>query len=179
MISTIVDQINATLRLAFGTTPNRVFGIAEPIILNDETAEGEPLFIPVIIDGLEDQQYVFFDELYQIGIYHRLLGKTYERQPTKGYGDSTKVIVKVDMGLVCWGYIPGIKAEQLEHLIYAKAPASMQFISTNFDRKQVFNQEMPGAEFMVPPELYLFYIKYRVQYPANNACLEINDILNV
>lgn len=179
MINTIVGQINTALVAAFGDIPSYVHGIAEPIIMTSETETDEPLFVPMIINGTGDQIYVFVDDAVQVGIYHRILGKTYERQTAKGYGDSAKVLVKVDMGLVCWGFIPGVKAEELERFIYSKAPASMQFISTNFDRKQVFNQEMPGVDFMLPPELYLFNIKYRVQYPANNACLEINEILNV
>jgi len=83
------------------------------------------------------------------------------------------------MVMVCWGNLPGAKAEDLERLIYAKAPKGpqgMQIMSTTFDRRQVFNNELSGYDFFLPPEVFLFSISYKVQYLANNACLEINEI---
>ena len=178
MIEQVVKQINDARTPSFEDLRVSIFGIAESILIRDTEKETDDVYIPSIIDSEGECHSVFVDDNYQLGMYHRLVGKTYTSQATKGYGDKQKTIVQADMLLVCWGFSSAVKAESVEEFIFSKSPDGMRFTSADFDRKRVFSSEMSGIPFFLPPDVFLFSIKYKVQYEAKRACVEINEIFN-
>jgi hypothetical protein len=178
MITEVVKQINDSLLPSFEDIDVSIFGIAESILVREDDKESDDVYIPSIIDSDGECHSVFVDDDYKLGIYHRVLGKTYTNQPNKGFGDGSGVLVVADMQLVCWGFSTAVEAESVEQLIFSKSPEAMRFVSSDFDRKKVFSSEMQGIPFFLPPEVFLFSIKYKVQYKAKRACLEISDFFN-
>lgn len=176
MITEVVKQINDSLLPSFDGIDVSIFGIAESVLIREDDKETDDVYIPSIINRDGECHSVFVDDDYKLGIYHRIIGKTYTNQPNKGFGDSAGVLVVADMQLVCWGFSNAVKAESVEQLIFSKSPESMRFVSSDFDRKRVFSGEMQGIPFFLPPEVFLFSIKYKVQYKAKRSCMEINEI---
>jgi hypothetical protein len=179
MIAQAVEKINDSLRVAFGDNPVAIYGIADSILINDEKDNKEnEVYFPAIIDESGECVDVFVNDEYRIGIYHKIIGKNYNADPKKAMGDNPRTVVVVDMAMICWGFLNTITAEQLEQFIYAKAPNDMRFTNTDFDRKRVLSGEVIGVDFSFPPEAFLFSIKYKVQYIAKKACMEISNFFN-
>jgi hypothetical protein len=69
-----INDINARIAGAVGclygkTLPFRGFALAKPVQITDETTD---MSMPAIIDNDGECHYVFTDDSYAIGWYHRL-----------------------------------------------------------------------------------------------------------
>jgi hypothetical protein len=151
----------------------QLFGLAEPILRTDS----EEQKFPALVDDSGECQEVFVDDDGPVGIYHRLLSKTYTPS-RKQLGDGGDVDVVADLLLVCWAFRNKIhaNADKLESLIYAALPKNTTPIQTSFDRFSVFAGEFSGVPFFLTEKVMLFSMKYRVVIAqSRRECLNTED----
>jgi hypothetical protein len=182
MIKDIVNKIDEAIKSKMQTfdclADSRFFGVAEPVIrLVDE---GEEWF-PAVIDNEGEDRYVFVDDDYPLGIYHRIAGKAYIPASKSTYGDTQALTVQANMKLVCWGLRNRVRttADRIESFIYASLPAIATPVSSSFDRSLVFGNEFRGVQFFLPEVAFLFSIDYYLRYtPARRECIDLSDLCN-
>lgn len=161
----IIKKWNTSILNEFGDIC-QVSGLAIPIIQKD----GEDVFYPAVISEDGEGVYVFVDDNYRFGIYHRLIGIDYTTQTGKGYGDGERIKPIADILLVCWGFLDFTTANELERKLFNLSPKEVRFTISNFDRKHVFAGEFSGITFNLPPEIFLFSIRYKVQFSIDKNC---------
>ncbi len=167
-ISNVVGSWNANLQ-DFYNQDILVNGLAMPIVVRDE---GD-VYYPVIVDVAGNDRYVFTDDRKDIGIYHKLLTKTYQPNPKASFGDNTVQTVTADMMLVCWGFMDKYpKAHEVENRIGLLAPKGVSVKMSNFDRFNVFHQEFGNIPFFLTQKEFLFSIKYQISYQLNKNCIK-------
>jgi len=172
MVNEIVKMINDAIT---AKCPNnwipKVYGLASPVLVLSEDEDNESVF-PSVIDHLTGEcEYVFVDDDYTCGWYHRLLSKNYAK--ASGFGDGDRNVELADIIIVCWGRTKEtqLTAEQFEStIIIPSIPVQALLVSTNFDQFNVFSQEFKKATYSLPPEMFLFSFRYRVQYPFDRKC---------
>jgi hypothetical protein len=180
MIKDFVDKIDEAIKdrmksfdCLYGAA---FFGVAEPVVrLVDE---GEEWF-PVVIDDAGEDRYVFVDDDYPLGIYHRIAGKTYVAAPKSTYGDTPALTVQADMKLVCWGLRNRVQttSDRIESFIYASLPSVATPVRSSFDRSLVFSNEFRGVQFFLPEVAFLFSIDYHLKYtPVRRECVDLSDL---
>lgn len=173
-----VVAINNLLNSGLCNITNIVSGIAEPILVKEDDGDDEK-YIPAIIDNTGDCIYPFVEDEYKLGIYHRLIGKTYSQAQNGGFGDGKKTICISELNMIVWGFRSStLNQEDCEQYIYSKISGPAIIQSVNFDRNSVFASEFKGVKFFLHPEVFLFSIKYKVQFEVKASCLEINEIFN-
>ncbi len=178
MIVEVIAKINEAITAKIADYPclngSILHGIAEPILRHDEGSEE---YFPVIVDATGEDTLVFADDDYPMGIYHRLLSKSYSMPPVrKQYGDQTTDVAEVEMMLICWAIRNKVSAsvDVLERLIYSAFKSEIKAVSSNFKRTEVFNGEFTGIPFFLPENVMLFSMKYSFKYPAQQReCIEI------
>jgi len=169
MIESAVSNWNKAVINHFPDSQKMINGIATPIIERDKGNR----FFPVIVKKDGDCVYPFADDDYMFGIYHRLLNIDYLKNQSKSYGDNSRIKAVAELLLVCWGWISFIDVLQMERTLHSLSPKSILFSQVNFDRRQVFFSEFSRVNFFLPPELFLFSIRYKVQFTVDKNCLEI------
>lgn len=169
MIETVVNSWNDSISHHFTDVGKMINNIATPIIERDKSSK----FFPAIIKTDGNCEYPFADDDYQFGIYHRLLNIDYLKNQYKSYGDNSKIKAVAELMLICWGWMSFIDVLKMERTLYKLSPKLVLFGQVNFDRRQVFLGEFSGVNFFLPPELFLFSIRYKVQFTVDKNCLEI------
>lgn len=169
MTTDFIQRINQSIDESFDGYKCRINGLSEPVLIGDDEN-----FVPAVIDFNGECNEVFVDDDYRFGCYHRLISKQYQTLTNKGYGDTPKEVQIFDMYLVCWGF--NGSSEACEQLIYSHLPADVKVLSSDFDKQKIFKQEIKGFNGDLPPEVFLFLIKYRVQQRTSRACVEITDV---
>jgi hypothetical protein len=172
----IIDSINARIMDAteclFGSgIPVAVFGLAKPIQIAEETLDTS---IPALIDNSGECHYVFTDDSYGMGCYHRLVSRNYSKK--KGFGDYDSDIEINEILLVCWGLsnILNMQAEEVERkIIIPSIPAKYDLVASNFDAKSVLNGEFRNINYLNKPEEFIFSVKYKVPLVFQRKCREI------
>ena len=179
-VENIVEKINETitgqLRCKTGKKfPGQLFGIAFPVQIQDIGTDSS---IPGIIDTDGECHYVFSDDDYSFGVYHRLLSKTYNKM--KGFGDGDLDVEIDDMVMIVWGFSNqlGMNALDFEReIIIPSIPKLAQLVSSDFDSYRVANSEFRNATYLNKPEEFIFSVKYKVQFKFDRICsLETNCI---
>jgi len=159
----------------------QLYGIAEQVIRRYNDDE----WIPFIVDSDSEDHEVFVDDDFPLGLYHRLLSKTYSMPDRKNqYGDDVVQMVTADMILVCWAFRKYLDKkgtiDTIERIIYSSLNGKeILALQSNFDRKAVFSGEFSGVPFNLPEDVLLFSMRYRVTYPlTSRECIEIENICN-
>jgi len=150
----------------------RAFGIASTVQVFDEEDEKS---IPAVILNNGDCEYVFSDDDFQAGCYHRINSKTYGT--VKGGGNFDKDVETVEMVLIVWGFSNQLKMSNLDFerdVIIPAIPQRAKLVSTDFDSYRVANSEFKGINYIPKPEEFIFSVKYRVQYAFERKCLKKN-----
>ncbi|MDR2085756.1 MAG: hypothetical protein LBP72_01120 [Dysgonamonadaceae bacterium] len=169
----IIDDINAqienAIRCLFGDEmPFLGFTLAKPVQITDDTTD---MSMPAIIDNNGECHYVFTDDSYAIGWYHRLLSRNYSAKP--GFGDNNLDVKNDEILLVCWGLsnVLQMQAEEVESkVIVPSIPGNALLVSSNFDAKSVLSGEFRNINYLNKPEEFIFSVKYRVQTAFNRKC---------
>jgi hypothetical protein len=182
MISKTVYTINEALAAKTSAYPclsgMLFFGLAEPVLRTEE----EDVFFPAVVDAKGEDTFLFTDDDFPAGLYHRLLSKTYLLLPSKQqYGDEQIQVAEAELLLVCWAFRHRVNttADVLESMIYASFNESIKAVLSNFDRRSVFNGEFSGIPFFLPETVMLFSMKYRFRYSARaRECLTIENFCN-
>jgi hypothetical protein len=182
MVSEIVKGIDDAIRgrmQGFECLSGAVFfGIAEPVVRDVD--EGE-VWLPAVIDVEGEDRYVFIDDDYPLGIYHRIMDKVYAPAVKNSYGDGQALSVQANMKLVCWGLRKRVMttADRIEGFIYASLPEVATPVRSTLDRSLVFANEFQGIQFFVPEVAFLFSIDYYLKYtPSRRECVDLSDLCN-
>jgi len=149
----------------------RLFGLAQPILISDENSD-ENSVIPAVVDNGGECRYVFSDDDYSAGCYHRIIGKTYGK--TKGYGDCDFDVEVYEIMLVCWGFREQLKMSAYDfekNVIIPSMPNGVILVSSNFDTSSVIQGEFRRINYLNKPEEFIFSTRYKVQLKFNRKCL--------
>ncbi|MDR1764406.1 MAG: hypothetical protein LBR64_10750 [Dysgonamonadaceae bacterium] len=171
IIENINERILAGINCLKGSIPVRAFGLAKPVNLIDDSIDGS---LPAIIDNEGECYYVFTDDEYPLGFYHRLISRTYGKQ--KGYGDNDLDAQTDELIIVVWGLSKQLEmqAEEVEREIIIPAiPAKAVPVQSNFDAKTVCQTEWRGYNYINKPEEFIFSTRYRISTVFNRKCREI------
>ncbi|PXV61171.1 hypothetical protein CLV62_1254 [Dysgonomonas alginatilytica] len=183
MIENIITKINANIGNRSGELCDVevpiLYGLALSILVRslDEDEDEDQIAYPAIVDNEGECKYVFADDDYSFGVYHRILNRSYS-QTKKGYGDTNYDIATDEMILICWGFRDLLKMDSLtfeSQIIVPSLPKEALLVQSNFDQFSVFNNEFKNVVYNLIPELFLFSIKYKVQYTFNRECVEISE----
>ena len=177
-----VNTINKAIAVNMDKFPcmigYKLLGIAEPVVRRNY--DGDEWF-PVIVDEYSGDHTVFVDDDYPLGIYHRLLGKTYSTPKDMQFGDEKYQLVTTDMILVCWAFRKYLGSEgavdTLERIIYSSMDNDITLVSSDFDRLRVFQNEFRNVQFFLPEDVLLFSMRYRFNYPImSRECVDVENI---
>ena len=165
-METIVKQINDSIAEWLsekGITPNAQL-LAEPILIADRN--GDKL-VPAIVDQYGEVNSNIFDDRFPIGFYHKLTGKDYSSDTSRGYGSSKSVVETANMSLVVYGLRSKIHGQEVEQKIVdvinaIKGKHIGTIKSISWDRNQVFAGEFSGIQFFLKPNIFLFKINYTI-----------------
>jgi hypothetical protein len=180
MIDNVIQAINSNISIRSEELCKCkdpvLYGIAAPVLIRSNYEEEDQVVYPAIIDNEGECKYVFADDDYSFGIYHRLVNRGYAT--TKGVGD-TNLDVRIDeIILICWGFrnILRMSSENFEReIIIPSLPKEALLVQSNFDKFGVFNNEFKNVTYNLIPELFLFSVKYKVQYIFERRCVEISE----
>ena len=166
MIDNIIEAWNSNILRYLDDVnqeQHQAVGLVIPIVDQD----GERSY-PALVSQDGESRYVFADDAFNLGIYHKLLNIDYTG--SKGYGERQIMQARADLMLVCWGWLRSISARNAERMIFNESPKDVQLLQSLLDRKQVFNTEFSGINFFLPSDLFLFSMRYRVQYTITKEC---------
>jgi hypothetical protein len=170
----IIDCINERIGKGLDRLPNPVhfipFGLAKPIEIREEGFQSS---MPAVVDNSGECHYVFTDDRFSIGWYHRLVLRNYSKG--KGVGDYDTDIETDEILLVCWGLSDklNMQAEEVESRIIIPAiPERADLVSSNFDAKQVLTGEFRNISYLNRPEEFIFSVKYKISLAFNRKCRE-------
>jgi hypothetical protein len=182
MIAGIVNSIDTAIAKKFSDCPllaaSRFFGLAEPVVRRVSDDE----VFPVVVDFDGEDTEVFADDDFPLGIYHRLISKTYtEARVKQQYGNQDAQPVAADMTLVCWAFRSRVltAADVIESVIYSSFQNGIKAGISTFDRRTVFAGEFSGLPFFLPEDVMLFSMKYKFMYPlTSRECMDIRNFCN-
>lgn len=178
MIEYIVDGINQNIAFRADElcgTPI-LFGLAEPVLVRSEYSEEDNIAYPAIIDNEGECKYVFADDDYSFGVYHRLLNTGYSK--VKGFGDTNYDMRIDEVMLICWGFRNILKMNAVSfesQIIVPSLPKEALLVQSNFDKFSVFNNEYRNVAYNLKTEQFLISVKYKVQYTFDRKCVEISE----
>jgi len=180
MIEEVIDGINQNIlfraeELCKQGNP-MLNGLAEPILIKSEYENEDKSGYPAIIDNEGECKYVFADDNYSFGIYHRLVNRAYT--VIKGYGDTNRDARIDEIILVCWGFRNQLEMNSVSfenQIIVPSLPKEAILVQSNFDQFSVYNNEFKNIIYNLIPELFLFSVKYKVQYIFDRECMEISE----
>ncbi len=165
-IDGIVDSWNANLQ-DFYKKDIVLNGLVTPIVRRDES----DVYFPVIVNAEGYDKYVFTDDKNDIGVYHKLLTKTYQPNQKASFGDEVTQRVTAEMILICWGFIDRFpRVHEVESRITSLAPKGVNVRISNFDRINVFQQEFGNIPFFLTNKEFLFSIRYQITYDEKKGC---------
>jgi len=179
-IENIVTEINKTILLQLKCKLGEDFNaqlhkIAFPCQIQDENTDRA---IPAIIDTDGECKFVFSDDDYSFGLYHRLLSKTYSRE--KGFGDGDIDVELNEMSIIVWGFSNQLKMNAIDferEIIIPSIPKKAALVSTDFDSYRVANSEFRNTTYLNKPEEFIFSVKYKVQFKFKRICLLETDCI--
>lgn len=169
MIHSLINTYNEAIQSAITSARAKIMGLAQPVYIIDEDEQTIPM---LTVNG--EDAYVFIDDEYDFGIYHKLNSKTYTNEQNKGFGDAAKILCTSDFSMVVWCFENNFSADELEQFIVKNTPEGYRIYSTNFDKKTVFNQEFSKIDFELNEVTQMFKINYRVTYKVDKSCIETN-----
>ena len=179
-VESVVEKINETIirQLQCKTgkdLPIQDFGLASPVQITDEDSDSS---MPAIILNSGECYYVFSDDEYAAGFYHRLLRKGYGK--AKGFGDGDIDIEISDISLIAWGFSNQLSMSNIDferEIIIPSIPKHVDLLSSDFDSHRVAHSEFRNINYLNKPEEFIFSVNYRVQCKFDRKCaLETNCI---
>ena len=180
----IVNGINEALRAKLTAFPSTYYsGIANPIARKiDNTYE----FIPAIILTSGEARYLTFDDIDEMGIYHRIVSSSYTQDKNQSYGDSyTSFQQNYDIDLIVMANRSRVEVspDVLEAAIASNFPAgdkppgvnylNILPLSANHNSRSLFSQEFQGVAYYLKPEHIFFSIRYRVELKYVKGCISL------
>lgn len=178
MLSNIINSINNNINkrssLLCNNNRSLLFGLASTVLVRSDD-EDDKAGYPALINNEGECRYVFADDDYSFGVYHRLINRSYN-QDKKSFGNANSDTAIDEVNLICWGFRNQLKMDALSfenQVIIPSLPKEALLIQSVFDKFTVFNSEFKNIAYDLIPEQFLFSVKYKVQYNFNRKCLEI------
>ncbi|GHT33558.1 hypothetical protein FACS189434_07970 [Bacteroidia bacterium] len=177
-IENIINTINANIKAQIACKTGldasqfRFFGLASLIRVKDESIS---YFQPTAVHNSGECVSVSPDDCDAAGGYHRILSKTY--QDGQQWGNTRETVETSEMKLVVWGFTRALQMSQYDFerdIIVPAMPDGISLVSTNFDSHQTATEEFKGMDYLIPPEEFMFSVKYRYQWKFNRKCNKCN-----
>ncbi|MCW3466495.1 hypothetical protein [Chitinophaga nivalis] len=183
-MSEIVKGINKALREKLTSFPTaKYWGIVYQIAQKEGSRY---LYLPADIDLFGQAQLTTFDDINEMGIYHRIVGTSYTQIKKDGYGDDNSTIQHLyDIDLVIMANRKKVKVQPdaLEMAVSSNILSSFKIpgiqyinispISSNINSRSVFSNEFVGLDYFLKPEHILFSIRYRVELRYQKGCTSL------
>ena len=188
-INTVVDFINDHLKGGSlnknNFQPGKYYGVASSI----GSADDKAILIPGVINTDGEIEEVSPDDIYNIQIYHKMIGNNYGVQKKSSYGDDYDVVTTTEMQAFVFAQSDKIKmtAEQLEtHIVFGMPGGisnlllsdlniklnTIQVISSDMDKIRNFKNEYQGVQFFLSPEHIFFSVRYQVRQLFDRSCVD-------
>jgi hypothetical protein len=180
----IVDGINTALKAKLTAFPTTCYsGVAYPIARKKDNVYE---FIPAIISPAGEAKYLTFDDIEEMGIYHRIVTSSYSQDKSQSYGDGyTSFQQNYDIDLVVMADRRRVEVtpDVLEAAIASNFPAgekpqginylNILPVSANHNSRSLFSQEFQGVNYHLKPEHVFFSIRYRVELKYVKGCISL------
>ena len=131
----------------------------------------EGLAVPLIVFKNGEERYVFTDDDFSFGCYHRILSKNYA--DGKSWGGEKETIETTEILLVAWGFSDKLNMNALDveqQIIIPSMPVDVSPVATEFDKYKVVSGEFRGFNYEPAPEEFVFSVRYRVVSKYNRKC---------
>lgn len=183
-LSDIVSAVNASLNRSLSAFPTaKYFGIVYQIAKKEGS---KTVYLPADINVQGQCQYTTFDDINEIGIYHRIIGSSYQISRKEAYGDTNSGVFQLydlDMVVMANRKRVNVQPDVLEAAITTnfietvKMPGINQIsiypISANHNSRTVFSSEFQGIEYFLKTEHILFSIRYRIELRYQRGCISL------
>lgn len=175
-LNSFISAINQ--KLSGIITGAKVYGLTQAVQRGSET-------LPATITKDGEYEYVGFDDVFPVMIYHKNTAITVSRSQRQGRGDefpdlintySLSMVVYLDHKRACM--IP----DEMFLLLQSNFPDAIKedpfsFIRVNItsvilNSAQVIKTEYEGSDFKLPPEKSLFQINYNIETTFKKRCFE-------
>jgi len=188
IVSYINSQILANSLADSRFTPN-MNGIA--IGVPTEGVTGTCL--PLLINSGQEGQYLGIDDIYNIQVYHKNNGITWQAVQDTQYGDGNKYYKRTaQMSLLAFGFRKplGLVPEELDMLLAAGIPANLPaallqqynlnqalitLTGSNFDQFNLYKREFQSNNLPVLPvtDIIMLEIKYKIDIILRKDCVNV------
>lgn len=186
-LAKIVEEINNAFKNALSAYPSaRYFGLSNMISL--KTTDGKTITIPSAFQpSSKDGLPVINDDRFSFTIFHKAINSSASSSSTNGYGDGqTKSInANTDVDLILMGFKSKIKAcpinlmaalvDTIPNISFQgqKIQNNINWISSNWDYRNVFNQNFQNVGYQIGPDEFIISSRYRVEQSYLKGCLNI------
>lgn len=180
----IVDGINSALKAKLTAFPTTCYsGIAYPIARKKDNSYE---FVPATILSSGEAKYLTFDDIEEMGVYHRIVNSSYTQDKDQSYGDgynSFQQNYDIDLVVMADRRRVGVSPDVLEAAIASNFPAvdkpsgvnylNILPVSANHNSRSLFAQEFQGVSYYIKPEHIFFSIRYRVELKYVKGCISL------
>lgn len=183
-LSDIIAGINLSLKSNLTAFPTaKYFGIVYQLAKKEGS---KIVFLPADINLNGQAQYTTFDDINEIGIYHRVASSGYQISRKEAYGDTNSGVLQIydiDMVIMANRKKVLVQPDLLETAITCnflesyKLPGVNQIsiypVSANHNSRTVFSTEFQGVDYFLKTEHILFSIRYRIELRYQRGCISL------
>lgn len=143
-------------------------------------------YLPAIVTESGDAQWITFDDIREMAVYHRIVNSSYDQIKDQSYGDGYDAFQhNYDLDLVVMADRKKVfvTPDVLEAAISSNIPLKISVpnadyinirpVSANHNSRSVFGQEFVGGNYFLKPEHILFSIRYRVELRYRKGCISL------
>lgn len=183
-LSDIIDGINSSLKDKLTAFPTaKYFGLVYQLAKKEGT---KTIYLPADINLNGQAEYATFDDINELGIYHRVSNSTYQISRRESYGDTNSGVLQIyDIDLVVMANRKRVEVQPdvLEIVIVSNFMETFKLqgvnqiyitpVSANHNSKSVFSNEFQGLNYYLKPEHILFSIRYRIELRYQRGCISL------
>ena len=187
-----IQLINSSLKKTAFADARFQNGRYEAIVYDAviQTGDNKRETIPVIMDDNYLPVDISIDDTYPIVVYHRVLTSSYTLLTGAQFGSGNPTVRQLNtVKMVVYGKYGALKLtrEALEALIVTNFPDNInpppfqlsqmlvQFTGSNYNSRQLWNEEYQGVDFRLSAEDIFFSINYTMQSIFKKGCFKICD----
>lgn len=140
---------------------------------------------------LDEANWVGFDDVHSVQIYHKNNGANGRIDPNKQTGNENNIITKTyNMSMIVMAIINRVQlsAEELDNLILSGIPSvldnqtlkdfnlkgcSINYVATNYNARDIIMREYKGQNITVSTERIVFELKYTVECTFDKTCIQL------
>lgn len=183
-LSDIIDGINSSLKDKLTAFPTaKYFGLVYQLAKKEGN---KTIYLPADINLNGQAEYATFDDINELGIYHRVSNSTYQISRRESYGDTNSGVLQIyDVDLVVMANRKRVEVQPdvLEIVIVSNFMETFKLqgvnqisitpVSANHNSKSVFSNEFQGLNYYLKPEHILFSIRYRIELRYQRGCISL------